>query len=153
MVILICPFAFIFTHYATDFFARPIRFSRSVDIERMFRKKIIAFHAEMGRGKTTLIRALCKQLGVEHGVSSPTFSIIQEYLGLDGCRIFHMDWYRLKNEEEAIEAGVEDVIHQSDAYVFVEWPEMALALLPSNALHVELEIIDETTRMIKIQTA
>jgi tRNA threonylcarbamoyladenosine biosynthesis protein TsaE len=116
-------------------------------------KKIIAFHAEMGRGKTTLIRALCKQLGVEQGVSSPTFSIIQEYLGLDGLRIFHMDWYRLKNEEEAIEAGVEDVLRQSDAYVFVEWPEMALALLPSNALHVELEIMDETTRMIKIQSA
>lgn len=114
-------------------------------------KKIIAFHAEMGRGKTTLIRALCKQLGVEQGVSSPTFSIIQEYQGNDGLRIFHMDWYRLKNEEEAIEAGVEDVICQSDAYVFVEWPEMALALLPSNALHVELEIVDETTRIIKIQ--
>ena len=116
-------------------------------------QKIIAFHAEMGRGKTTLIRALCKQLGVDEGVSSPTFSIIQEYQGLQQQRIFHMDWYRLKNEEEAIEAGVEDVLRQTDAYVFIEWPEIALGLLPSQTLNIELDIVDETTRVLKVQLA
>ncbi len=116
-------------------------------------QKIMAFHAEMGRGKTTLIRALCKQLGVDDGVSSPTFSIIQEYQGRQQQRIFHMDWYRLKNEDEAIEAGVEDVIRQTEAYVFVEWPEIALGLLPSQTLHIELDIVDETTRVLRIQSA
>lgn len=85
-------------------------------------RKIIAFHGDLGAGKTTLISALCKFLGVEDPVSSPTFSIINLYNSVGGEKIFHLDLYRLKDEQEAIEAGVEDCL-SSGSYCFVEWPE------------------------------
>lgn len=107
-----------------------------------------AFHAPMGAGKTTLITALCKHLGVQERVNSPTFSIMNEYQTL-GKLIYHMDWYRLKDAAEARTAGVEMAIEDSD-YCFIEWPEKAIQLLPDGTQNFEIEIIDPTTRRIFI---
>ena len=112
-------------------------------------KKVIAFHGEMGAGKTTLISAICHALNVQDKVSSPTFSIINEYYFPSG-KIFHIDLYRLKNEEEAIRAGVEDCLY-SDHICFVEWPEKAPGLFPSDAVHVFIEVEDLETRHLTIQ--
>ncbi len=110
-------------------------------------KTIWAFHAEMGTGKTTFIHALCAELGVETGVSSPTYAIVNEYRSGKGKTIYHMDWYRLKNEEEAVNAGVEDNLLSGDLCL-VEWPENAAGLLPDNSFHVYLESLDEHTRRL-----
>lgn len=109
--------------------------------------KIWAFHAGMGTGKTTLVHRLCEQLGVVSAISSPTFAIINEYMSPVAGTIFHMDWYRLKNEEEAVNAGVDDSL-QSNGYCFIEWPENAAGLIPDDAFHVHMEAIDENTRKI-----
>ena len=112
-------------------------------------RKVWAIHAEMGAGKTTFIHALCKHLGVTSAIGSPTYSIINEYNSEKAGKIFHMDWYRLKNEEEALQAGVEDCLY-SGCFCLVEWPERAVALLPDDCLHISLRVINETTREINV---
>lgn len=115
-------------------------------------RKVIAFHGEMGTGKTTFIHALCEIKGVKEMVSSPTFPIINEYqYDCEGTMklLFHMDLYRLKGEEEAIRAGVEDCLF-SGFICLVEWPEKAAGVFPDNTLHVYLELINEGTRKLKI---
>ncbi|MEO7310891.1 MAG: tRNA (adenosine(37)-N6)-threonylcarbamoyltransferase complex ATPase subunit type 1 TsaE [Chitinophagaceae bacterium] len=112
-------------------------------------KTVIAFHGNMGAGKTTFISALCKELGVEATTSSPTYSIINQYKTRNGKIIYHMDWYRLRDEDEAIAAGVEDALYSGDLCL-VEWPEKAAMLLPPGTLHVTIEAIDGNTRKIVI---
>ena len=102
----------------------------------------------MGAGKTTFIHALCEVKGVKDVVGSPTFSIINEY-SYPGGMIFHIDLYRLKNEEEAIRAGVEDCLY-SDHICFVEWPERAPGIFPPDAIHAYIELIDSDTRHLTI---
>lgn len=109
-----------------------------------------AFFADMGSGKTTLIKALCKQLGVEENTSSPTFSIINEYRSSAGQKIYHSDWYRLKGTQDAIDAGVEDILYDTQAFCFIEWPEIAEDLLPVNCVRIHLKTIDEQTRLMEI---
>ncbi len=109
--------------------------------------KVWAFHAQMGAGKTTFIHALCEELGVSVAISSPTFAIINEYTGTVAGTIYHMDWYRLKDEEEAINAGVEDCL-LSGQLCLVEWPDKAPGLLPDNTFHINIEALDEHTRRI-----
>jgi tRNA threonylcarbamoyladenosine biosynthesis protein TsaE len=111
-------------------------------------KSVWAFHAPMGAGKTTLITALCKILGVQDRVNSPTFAIMNEYQGL-GKVIYHMDWYRLENDGEARRAGVEMAMEDSD-YCFIEWPEKVINLIPAEALHIEIEILGPEHRRIFI---
>ena len=111
-------------------------------------QSVWAFHAPMGAGKTTLITALCKILGVQDRVNSPTFAIMNEYQGL-GKVIYHMDWYRLENDGDARRAGVEMAMADSD-YCFIEWPEKAINLIPSDALHIEIEILGPEYRRIFI---
>ena len=110
--------------------------------------RVMALHGSMGAGKTTFIHALCTVMGVSSIVSSPTFSIINEYSSPDGP-VFHLDLYRLKNEEEAIRAGVEDCLY-SGFDCLVEWPDRAPALFPPDTLHVYLEAIDEHTRLMRV---
>lgn len=112
-------------------------------------KKVWAFHAPMGAGKTTFIHALCEVLQVKDAISSPTFAIINEYKSNVGRTIYHMDWYRLKDEEEAIHTGIEDAL-LSNNFCLVEWPEKALGLLPDNTLHIYIEVLDASTRRIFI---
>jgi tRNA threonylcarbamoyladenosine biosynthesis protein TsaE len=111
-------------------------------------QSVWAFHAPMGAGKTTLITAICKILGVQDRVNSPTFAIMNEYQGL-GKVIYHMDWYRLENDGEARRAGVEMAMEDSD-YCFIEWPEKAINLIPAEALHIEIEILGPEHRRIFI---
>lgn len=110
-------------------------------------RKVIAFKGEMGAGKTSFITALCRALQVSDTVSSPTFSIINEYISPSGT-IYHLDLYRLKGEAEALQAGVEDVIH-SGAYCFVEWPERAAGIFPPETLWVELLPAGTSSRILK----
>ena len=117
-------------------------------IKKFGTQSVWAFHAPMGAGKTTLITALCKILGVQDRVNSPTFAIMNEYQGL-GKVIYHMDWYRLENDGEARRAGVEMAIEDSD-FCFIEWPEKAINLIPSDALHIEIEILGPEHRRIFI---
>ncbi|HET6995089.1 MAG TPA: tRNA (adenosine(37)-N6)-threonylcarbamoyltransferase complex ATPase subunit type 1 TsaE [Chitinophagaceae bacterium] len=113
--------------------------------------KVFAFHGEMGTGKTTFIHALCESKGVKDAVTSPTFSIINEYSytedGIDR-KIFHLDLYRLKNEEEAIRAGMEDCLY-SDNICLVEWPDRALGIFPPGTLHIYIEIVDSASRKLR----
>ncbi len=109
-----------------------------------------AFNASMGAGKTTLISELCRQLNVTDTTSSPTFSIINVYLTKEGESICHMDWYRLQDEEEAIRTGVEDALYDNKL-TFVEWPDKAAGLLPSNTLFIDIDILDSDTRKITIK--
>ncbi|MGN7783344.1 tRNA (adenosine(37)-N6)-threonylcarbamoyltransferase complex ATPase subunit type 1 TsaE [Niabella sp. 22666] len=115
-------------------------------------RKVIALHGTMGAGKTTLVSAICHLLKVEDVVSSPTFSVINEYRYDDNGtqkRLYHIDLYRLKDEEEAIRTGVEDCLYSSD-YCFVEWPERAAALLPDDAVHVHLSVEGDMQRSLEI---
>ena len=109
--------------------------------------KTWAFYAPMGAGKTTVIHAVCALLGVEEAISSPTFALINEYRSPEAGTIFHMDWYRLKDEEEAIHAGMEDAI-LSGNYCFIEWPEKAEGILPEDVFVIRIETVDENTRKI-----
>lgn len=111
--------------------------------------RIFAFHGDMGAGKTTFINALCKKLGVIDNVSSPTFSIINEYKTSYGESVYHMDLYRMNNVKEAVDAGVEDAL-DSGCYCFVEWPERAEDVLPDTTLHCFLSSIGMNTRKLKI---
>jgi tRNA threonylcarbamoyladenosine biosynthesis protein TsaE len=111
-------------------------------------EKVFAFHGNMGAGKTTFITTLCRVMGVEGTVSSPTFSIINEY-NAHGRIIYHLDLYRLKNNEEAIQAGVEDVLYSGEICL-VEWPEQAAEIFPDNTVNVFLELIDPATRKIMV---
>ena len=115
------------------------------------RHSVWAFHAPMGAGKTTFISALCKEvLEVKESISSPTFAIINQYQSPVAGIIYHMDWYRLKSEEEAVQAGVEDAIHNGNLCL-IEWPEIAPALLPENSLHIYIELTGDNRRVIKIK--
>ena len=112
-------------------------------------KKVIAFHGEMGAGKTTFIHAVCKALLVADITGSPTFSIINEYRTSDNKIIFHIDLYRLKDEEEAMNAGVEDALYSGNT-CFVEWPEKAPGIFPGDSVHCYLASNDQNERKLKI---
>ena len=121
------------------------KFWKSVENGRVF-----AFHGNMGAGKTTFIHALCDVKGVRDVVGSPTFSIVNEYIYANGAgKIFHIDLYRLKDEDEAIQAGVEDCLY-SDHICLVEWPEKAQGVFPDDAVHVYIDTIDSLSRRLRI---
>jgi tRNA threonylcarbamoyladenosine biosynthesis protein TsaE len=114
--------------------------------------RVIAFHGEMGSGKTTFIHALCDNKGVKDPVGSPTFSIINEYVFRENGilkMIYHIDLYRILNEEEAARSGVEDCLY-SDHICLVEWPEKAPGLLPEETLHAHIKAITTETRKLQI---
>ncbi len=115
-------------------------------------RKVIALHGAMGAGKTTLVSAICRLLKVEDVVSSPTFSVINEYRYNENetpKRLYHIDLYRLKDEEEAIRTGVEDCLYSGD-YCFVEWPERAEALFPDDTTTLYLRVEGDTDRSLEI---
>ena len=113
---------------------------------------VIALHGQMGAGKTTLIHALCHAKEVKDAVGSPTFSIVNEYVFTENNverKIYHIDLYRLRDEKEAIDAGIEDCLY-SDHICLVEWPEKIPSLLPAETAHVFIELIDTNTRSLRI---
>jgi tRNA threonylcarbamoyladenosine biosynthesis protein TsaE len=105
------------------------------------------FFGEMGAGKTTLIKAICKELGVKESMASPTFSIVNEYRTPRG-KIYHFDFYRLKNEGEAYDIGVEEYF-DSGNYCFMEWPEKLETLIPTPHFKISIRVQDPTTRTLE----
>jgi len=119
------------------------------------RYHIFAFNGDMGAGKTTFISALCRQLGVNDPVSSPTFAIINEYKfktsqTLSFKTIYHMDWYRIKNHAEAIGAGIEDCLNQPNSICLIEWPEKAPGIISKPFVQVNIQVLSETERMMQL---
>jgi tRNA threonylcarbamoyladenosine biosynthesis protein TsaE len=112
--------------------------------------KIIALFGPMGSGKTTFIKAICRQLGVQETVNSPTFALVNEYDGGDGNPIYHFDFYRIKNEDEAREIGCEEYFY-SGYYCLVEWPEKIINLLPKEIVRVTIDV-ENDTRLITFQS-
>ncbi len=112
--------------------------------------RIYAFYGQLGAGKTTLIKTFCRHLGVNHGMSSPTFSLINEYQNDKGDKIYHFDFYRIKNEREALDIGVNEYFH-SGSWCFVEWPENIGHLLPDKYLKLQITPQDKEYRTIEIQ--
>ena len=111
-------------------------------------RKVFAFYADMGAGKTTLIKEMCKQLGSNDNFSSPTYSIVNEYLSDTWGRIYHIDLYRLKSLEEALEVGIEEYVN-GETYCFIEWPELVAGLLPNDVVKIEIKP-DENMRNLSI---
>lgn len=107
---------------------------------------IVLLEGQMGAGKTTLVKQLCKDLGVNEGVSSPTYSIVNEYKG-NPFTIFHFDLYRLKSEDELFDLGFEDYLYQH-AYLFIEWPQLALNFLPMDVIHLQLNVVAQQRELI-----
>lgn len=99
-------------------------------------RKIYIFNGDMGSGKTTFIKYFCAELGVKDAMSSPTFSIVNEYRGKNGM-VYHFDLYRLKDLNEAIDLGIEDYIY-SQNYCFIEWPALILQLLPEDVVTINI---------------
>ena len=114
-------------------------------------KKVVAFKGEMGVGKTTLIKELCKKLGVAELTQSPTFSVVNEYLSTNNQRIYHFDFYRIENEEEAYDLGYEDYFYSGD-FCFIEWPERIPGILPEDMVLVYLELDAQMNRKISVRT-
>jgi tRNA threonylcarbamoyladenosine biosynthesis protein TsaE len=117
-------------------------------LEKNAGKKIFAFFGDLGVGKTTFIKALCTELNVIDIVSSPTFSLINEYQSTSGQKIFHMDFYRIESISEAYDIGIEDYF-QEDQYCFIEWPEKINELLPNDIVFVKLTENHQGKRIIQ----
>ncbi len=109
--------------------------------------KILLFDASMGVGKTTLIKEICKQLGVKDVISSPTYSLVNEYEGDEGT-VYHFDFYRIDNEEEAYHIGFEEYL-DSGNWIFIEWPEKVSNLLPDDAAIIKINLSDNEKRVLK----
>ncbi len=114
-------------------------------------KKIFAFYGSMGAGKTTFIKAVCEALGVKDTISSPTFSIVNEYLSAEGQKIYHFDFYRIKALNEAYDMGYEDYLY-SNAFCFIEWPEKIAELLPEDHVKINISVKGEQ-RLIAFETS
>ncbi len=112
--------------------------------------KQLCFYGEMGAGKTTLIKALVKELGAVDSGNSPTFGLVNEYHDAKGDLLaYHFDFYRLEDEIEALDMGLEDYLN-SDAWIFMEWPEKIKSLLPEDVVSIFLHFIDENTRSVEL---
>lgn len=116
-------------------------------IEKIGDRKLIAFHAPMGAGKTTFTTALCKRLGVTDQVCSPTFTIINEYVTLKGETIYHFDFYRITKPSEAIDIGIDDYFY-SGCLCLMEWPENISDLIPEETLHVSIKVNPDMSRTL-----
>lgn len=114
-------------------------------------KKIFVFSGEIGAGKTTFIQALCELLGVEERVTSPTFSLVNEYTSgqeASGEPIYHLDLYRLKNLAEALDIGIEELLY-SGRFCLIEWPELIASLLDEEEIvRIQIQIVEDSTRKV-----
>ena len=113
-------------------------------------RRVFAFHGGMGAGKTTLIKALCSELGVTEVVASPTFAIVNEYMAQNGEPVYHFDLYRVKTMDEACDFGCEDYFYSGN-YCFIEWPELVEPLLPDDTADVCITVDDEGHRAVELK--
>ena len=110
--------------------------------------KVFAFYGKMGAGKTTFVKAICEELGVEDVITSPTFAIVNEYEARGEVPIYHFDFYRIKKLEEVYDMGYEDSFY-SGSLCFIEWPELIEELLPEDAVKVSIEEQADGTRTVR----
>lgn len=120
----------------------------AAEVIRLLKHKVVIFRGAMGFGKTTLIKALVRALGSNDNVSSPTFSLVNPYEIPEGC-VYHFDFYRLKNEEEAFDIGFEEYLYSGD-WCFIEWAERVAKYLPDAYTIVEITTIDKQTRKLNV---
>jgi len=116
-------------------------------IENIGEARVFAFYGKMGAGKTTFIKAICEELGVDDVITSPTFAIVNEYTAAEGDSIFHFDFYRIKRLEEVYDMGYEDYFY-SGALCFIEWPELIEEILPDDAVRVSIAEQEDNTRKV-----
>ena len=112
-------------------------------------KKIFAFYGSMGAGKTTIIKAVCEVLGAIDIISSPTFTLVNEYRTSGGETLFHIDFYRIKKQEEVYDFGVEEYL-TGDSYCFMEWPELIEEILPPETVTVRISVDENEQRILSI---
>ena len=112
-------------------------------------KKIFAFYGPLGSGKTTFIKSLCKELNAEDNVSSPSFSIINEYVSEENGEIYHLDFYRLEKQEEAYDLGYEEYFY-TGKLCFIEWPELVKDILPEETIHVRIKTDSAGARLLEV---
>jgi tRNA threonylcarbamoyladenosine biosynthesis protein TsaE len=112
-------------------------------------EKVILFNGEMGAGKTTLIKALCNYLGIENPTSSPTFSLVNEYENTSGEVIYHFDVYRLKNQSEALDMGIDEYLYSGN-WCFIEWAEKIPDLIPENHSVITITQLDNGNRSLEL---
>lgn len=124
-----------------------IREAARTFINAMGDHTVFAFYGEMGAGKTTFIKAICEELGVEDVINSPTFAIVNEYRSNSGELIYHFDFYRINKIEEAYDFGYEDYFY-SGAICFIEWPEKITDLLPGDCISVSIKEIENSQRIV-----
>lgn len=122
-------------------------------LQQLENRRVLAFTGEIGAGKTTFIQAFCRHFGVREPVTSPTYALVNEYTYQDGQGqmqyIYHMDLYRLKQMEEALDFGIEEYLYD-DHYCLVEWPEIVEELLPEDTVWINLQIVNDSTRKMLI---
>lgn len=111
--------------------------------------KVILFHGNMGIGKTTLIKALAKELGVTDATSSPTFSLVNEYKADDKLMVYHFDMYRLKSEIEALDMGIDDYLYSGN-WCFIEWAEKIPNLIPDDFTTINLSLATDGKRNLRL---
>ena len=122
----------------------------AIKLIEIFTNRMVAFNGPMGAGKTTLIKAIIKELGGKDEVSSPTFGLVNEYHFLEGKLLgYHFDFYRLNNETEALDMGIEDYF-DNNSWIFMEWPEKIKNLLPENRSDLQIEILGPDKRRITL---
>ena len=118
-------------------------------LEQSGDKKIFAFYGSMGAGKTTIIKAICESLGAVDLVSSPTFTLVNEYKTSGGESIFHIDFYRIKKQEEVYDFGIEEYL-TGDSYCFMEWPELIEEILPEETVRVRISVDEREHRILSL---
>ena len=118
-------------------------------VELLDKGRIFAFYGKMGSGKTTFIKSICEELGVEDTINSPTFAIVNEYEDREQNTIYHFDFYRIKSLEEVYNMGYEEYLY-GDAICFMEWPELIEELLPEETVKVFVEENENGSRSVKI---
>ncbi|PWA07834.1 tRNA (adenosine(37)-N6)-threonylcarbamoyltransferase complex ATPase subunit type 1 TsaE [Flavobacterium laiguense] len=111
--------------------------------------KVILFNGEMGVGKTTLIKQLCKTLGVKEATSSPTFSLVNEYQTAKNQTIYHFDFYRLNKESEALDMGIDDYLYSGN-WCFIEWSEKIENLIPEQHSVITIELLADGNRSLEL---
>jgi tRNA threonylcarbamoyladenosine biosynthesis protein TsaE len=114
------------------------------------KNKALLFYGEMGAGKTTLIKELCKELGIEDVASSPTFSLVNEYHTANSEIVYHFDFYRIEDENEAYDIGIEDYFY-SDAWCLIEWPQNIENLLPLESTEIHISVLENGQRNIQLK--
>ena len=112
-------------------------------------KRLFAFYGGMGSGKTTIIKAICEYLGTADIVSSPTFTLVNEYMTREGKVLYHIDFYRIKKQEEVFDFGIEDYL-AGESYCFMEWPELVEEILPEETVKIRISVDEDEQRILSI---